>query len=192
LKNFSACGIIKLSKSVCFGEEMILGKEFFTRPATELAPLLLGKYLCRKTQEKVIKVRITETECYFGEEDTACHAHKGKTERTEVMYGEGGRAYVYLCYGMHNMLNITTGNEGHPEAVLIRGVEGIIGPGRVTKALDIDRGLNRALLSLESGLWIEDDGYLPEYKTDVRVGIGYADPCDRDRQWRYIAIDIEK
>ena len=167
---------------------MILGKEFFTRPATELAPLLLGKYLCRKTQEKVIKVRITETECYFGEEDSACHAHKGRTERTEVMYGEGGRAYVYLCYGMHNMLNITTGNEGHPEAVLIRGVEGIIGPGRVTKALDIDRGLNRALLSLESGLWIEDDGYVAKYKTDVRVGIGYADPCDRDRQGRYIAL----
>ena len=94
-----------------------------------MAPSLIGKLLCRKmcdeNGERIIKFRITETECYFGEEDTACHAHKGKTERTKTMYRRGGIAYVYLCYGMHSMLNVVSGPEGYPEAVLIRGVEEI-------------------------------------------------------------------
>ena len=93
--------------------------------ATELAPWLIGKILCREIDGAVVRVRITETECYFGENDTACHAHKGRTERTDIMYREGGRAYVYLCYGIHSLLNITTGKEGHPEAVLIRGVDNV-------------------------------------------------------------------
>ena len=168
---------------------MVLPIEYFSAPATELASELLGKLLCRKIEGKTLKLRITETECYFGEDDSACHAHKGKTPRTEVMYRQGGRAYVYLCYGIHNLLNITTGKEGHPEAVLIRGVEGISGPGRVTKALSITREENTRLLSVESGLWIEDDGYEARFITDKRVGIDYADPCDRDREWRYILCE---
>lgn len=168
---------------------MVLTREYFSAPATELAVDLLGKLLCRKIEDKVIKYRITETECYCGEEDSACHAHKGRTPRTDVMYRQGGRAYVYLCYGIHNLLNITTGEEGHPEAVLIRGVEGISGPGRVTKALSITREENTKLLSVESGLWIEDDGYEARFITDKRVGIDYAAPCDRDRQWRYILCE---
>ena len=112
----------------------------FSDDALALAPRLLGKFLCRRLADgTVLRRRITETEAYFGEEDTACHAHKGRTPRTDVMYSPGGCAYVYLCYGMHEMLNVVTGREGRPEAVLIRGVEGAEGPGRLTKALHVDR-----------------------------------------------------
>ena len=69
---------------------MVLKKDFYTRPATELAPLLLGKLLCRRVGDTVLRCRITETECYFGEEDTACHAHKGRTPRTDTLYLAGG------------------------------------------------------------------------------------------------------
>ena len=165
----------------------ILPPSFFFASAIELAPALLGKILCRQTPQGIIRHRITETECYFGEEDTACHAHKGRTDRTDVMYGEGGRAYVYLCYGIHSLLNLVTGPEGHPEAVLIRGVEGISGPGRVTKRMGIDRSLNRVPLVPESGLWLEDDGYAAKFVTDRRVGIDYAAPIDRERPWRFLA-----
>ena len=105
------------------------------------------------------------------------------------MYEAGGNAYVYLCYGIHNLLNITTGPEGHPEAVLIRGVERISGPGRVTKTMEIDRSLNTLPLCPESQLWLEDDGYLPSYRADRRVGIDYASAEDRERLWRYIVTE---
>ena len=164
----------------------ILSKEYFLAPATELAPDLLGKLLCRKIKGETIKLRILETECYFGEEDTACHAHKGRTPRTDIMYEAGGNAYIYLCYGIHSLLNITTGEEGHPEAVLIRAVEGSVGPGRLTKRLSIDRTLNRAPLTEESGLWIEDDGTHPDFAAAPRVGIDYASGEDRNRLWRFI------
>ena len=162
---------------------------WFARPATEVAPLLIGKLLCRKTEGGVLRLRITETECYFGEEDTACHAHHGRTPRTDVMYGEGGRAYVYLCYGIHSLLNLTTGCEGHPEAVLIRGVESVSGPGRVTKYMKIDRSQNTMKLTPENGLWVEDDGTVLEFTTSKRIGIDYADLVDRDRLWRFVAIE---
>ena len=166
---------------------MILKKNFFESPAYEVAPALIGKIICRRKGEDIIRARITETECYYGFDDTASHAHKGMTERNSVMFDEGGRTYIYLCYGIHNLLNITTGPEGHPEAVLRRGVEGITGPGRVTKALEIDRTLNTLPLTEENGLWLEDDGYSARYVTDKRVGIDYAAPDDRERPWRYIA-----
>ena len=157
-------------------------------PATEFAPWLIGKILCREINGEVVRVRITETECYFGENDTACHAHKGRTERTDIMYHEGGRAYVYLCYGIHSLLNITTGEEGHPEAVLVRGVDNVFGPGRVTKLLKIDRSLNKKELVRENGLWLEDDGFVSKYTKSKRVGIDYAEPCDIDKLWRFIAV----
>jgi len=168
---------------------MVLDQAYFSGSAVTLAQDLVGKLLCRKLEEKTVRVRILETECYYGEEDTACHAHRGKTPRTEIMYRSGGRAYVYLCYGIHHLLNLTTGPEGHPQAVLIRGVEGAIGPGRVTRLLEIDRSLNTCLLSPESGLWIEDDGVRLETKTLPRVGIGYASVEDQQRLWRFIAQD---
>jgi len=170
---------------------MMLDKSYFTAPATHLAPDLIGKILCRKTENGIIRARITETECYFGEEDTACHAHKGKTERTKTMYEPGGVTYVYLCYGIHSLLNIVTGPEGHPEAVLIRGVEGANGPGRATKLLQITTKDNSLLLCEESGIWLEDDGSKPEYTTLPRVGIDYASKEDRERPWRFIAIEKE-
>ena len=83
-------------------------------------------------------------------------------------------------------MNITTGEEGHPEAVLIRAVEGSVGPGRLTKRLSIDRALNRAPLSEENGLWLEDDGARPDYITAPRVGIDYASEEDRNRLWRFL------
>lgn len=162
--------------------------DWFSRTAVELAPLLLGKLLCRETENGVLRLRITETECYFGEEDSACHAHRGRTPRTDVMYGIGGRAYVYLCYGIHSLLNLTTGQEGHPEAVLIRGVEGIAGPGRVTKRMKIDRSLNRTLLIPENGLWVEDDGVMLDFVTTPRIGIDYATEEDRLKHWRFLSV----
>lgn len=167
---------------------MILTKTDFAKPATLLARKLVGKVLCRAWEGEILRFRITETECYFGEEDTACHAHKGKTPRTQTLYEAGGIAYVYLCYGMHHLLNLVTGAPGHPEAVLIRGVEGISGPGRVTRALHITKAENRLPLTPDAGLWVEDDGTPPpEVAKLPRVGIDYAAEKDRERLWRYLA-----
>ena len=163
-----------------------LKEDFYRDSAVNLAPKLLGKLLCRKINGEIIKMRITETEAYYGEQDTACHAHKGKTERTKIMYRSGGVVYVYLCYGIHYMLNIVTGVEGFPEAVLIRGVEGLIGPGRLTKALKIDKTLNGEDLISSEELWIEDDGYIPNYNTTPRVGINYATEEYKNIQWRFV------
>ena len=166
---------------------MTLGRDYFSSDARTLAPDLIGKLLCRRTEDGVIKARITETECYFGEEDTACHAHKGKTERTKTMYEEGGITYVYLCYGIHSLLNIVTGPKDHPEAVLIRGIEGANGPGKATKMLKISLCDNALPLCEESGIWIEDDGAKrPRIERATRVGIDYASKRDRERKWRYI------
>ena len=109
------------------------------------------------------------------------------TSRNKVMYSEGGVAYVYLCYGIHSMLNIVSGIEGFPEAVLIRGVEGHNGPGKLTKALGIDRTLNGEDLINSDALWLEDDGFKPEYTIGKRIGIDYADEKDKNILWRFTA-----
>ena len=166
---------------------MKLGFDFYSRPAFEAAPELLGKFLCRKLNGKLVKLRITETECYYGESDSACHAHKGKTKRTRVMYENGGLAYIYLCYGIHNMLNVVTGLKNFPQAVLIRGAGEFNGPGKLTKALKIDRNLNWENLMDSDNLWIEDDGVKYSYVTDRRVGIAYAQEADRNRLWRFLS-----
>ena len=163
-----------------------LTKNFYLEDAEILAPRLLGKLLVRRTENGIIRAVITETECYKGTDDTACHASRGKTARTFVMFEEGGRAYVYLCYGMHNMLNIVTGAEGQPQAVLIRSLDEIRGPGRLTKAMDITRELNGEILYESDRLWLEDGESL-EYTQTPRIGIDYADKKDRERLWRYIA-----
>ena len=158
----------------------------YQQNAISLAEGLLGKLLCRKTGKKVLKLRITETESYYGENDTACHAHKGKTKRTSIMYLDGGHAYIYLCYGVHWLLNIVSGKPDFPEAVLIRGVEGYSGPGKLTKALSIDKTLNGENLIKSKQLWIEDPGGKPAFKTTKRVGINYASEEDKNRLWRFI------
>ncbi|MCR5414061.1 MAG: DNA-3-methyladenine glycosylase [Kiritimatiellae bacterium] len=163
-----------------------LDESDFASDAVASAKALLGAWLCRRLDDgTVMRRRITETEAYCGEEDTACHAHKGRTPRTDVMYSAGGCAYVYLCYGMHEMLNVVTGPEGHPEAVLIRGVEGAEGPGRLTKLLRIDRSLNREDLVSSDRLWIESDGAKARFTASPRIGIAYATARDRRRKWRF-------
>ena len=155
--------------------------EFYRRPCLEVARDLVGKVLVHGE----LRLRITETEAYCGEADTACHAHKGRTQRTEVMYGPAGTIYIYLCYGMHWMLNIVTGEENEPEAVLIRACEGKFnGPGKLTKALGITGQLNRCSI-LEDELWIEDDGCSCGIRALPRVGIGYASEKDQNRLWRF-------
>ena len=161
-----------------------LGYSFFHRPCPEVARDLVGKLLVRSTPAGTAKLRITETECYCGEEDTACNASRGRTKRTEVMYREAGTVYVYLCYGIHWMLNIVTGEKDSPQAVLIRACAEAPGPGKLTRKLGITRELNRNSI-LGDELWIEDDGFRCEIKTDKRVGIGYASLEDQDRLWRF-------
>ena len=165
---------------------MRLESDFFNRDCLDVARDLIGKILVHKTPEGELRLRISETEAYCGEADTACHAHKGRTPRTEVFYMPAGTVYVYLCYGMHWMLNIVTGNEEDPQAVLIRACVDAPGPGRLTKAMGITGTLNKgSVLSPESRLWIEDDGFSCGIELDKRVGIGYASQEDQDRLWRF-------
>ena len=154
---------------------------FFHRPCLTVARELVGKVLIYNGQ----MLRISETEAYCGEADTACHAHKGRTGRTEVMYGRAGTVYVYLCYGMHWMLNIVTGEPEQPEAVLIRACTEAPGPGRLTKKLGITGQLNRSSVLVPGGLRIGDDGFSCGIAADKRVGIAYASQEDRDKLWRF-------
>lgn len=158
-----------------------LTSSFFRRPCLEVAHDLVGKVLVCGDK----RLRISETESYCGEADTACHAHKGRTKRTEVMYMEAGTVYVYLCYGMHWMLNIVTGEENEPEAVLIRACVDANGPGKLTKVLGITGEHNRQHICRGEELRIEDDGFQCEIATDKRVGIGYASKEDQDKPWRF-------
>ena len=159
--------------------------EFYHRPCLEVARDLVGKILVHRIDGVEHRLRITETEGYCGESDTACHAHKGRTPRTEVMYASAGTIYIYLCYGVHWMLNIVTGEENEPEAVLIRACEGKQnGPGKLTKALKITGQLNRDS-ALGDELWVEDDGFSCAVTTGRRVGIGYASEEDQSKLWRF-------
>ena len=152
----------------------------------EVARDLVGKVLVHKTPAGELRLRISETEAYCGEADTACHAHKGRTNRTEVMYADAGTVYIYLCYGVHWLLNIVTGDAEDPQAVLIRACVEAPGPGRLTKALGITGELNRSTVCKGDALCIEDDGFSCHVTTAKRVGIGYAAQEDQDRLWRFI------
>ena len=149
---------------------------------------LLGKYLVRRHGGKTDARLITEVEAYDGEHDLACHARAGRTRRTEVMYAAGGVWYVYLCYGVHEMLNLVVGPRDWPAAVLIRGVEHASGPGRVTKALAIGRKLNGIAASRTNGLWLEDRGVrVPPraVRATPRIGVDYAGPVWAKKRWRF-------
>ncbi len=158
-----------------------LNYDFFHRPCLEVAHDLVGKLLIHNGE----MLRISETEAYCGEADTACHAHKGRTKRTEVMYGDAGTIYIYLCYGMHWLLNIVTGEKEQPEAVLIRACVEALGPGRLTKKLGITGTLNGKSVVDSEELWLADDGFVCNVSTDKRVGIGYASQEDQERLWRF-------
>ncbi|HSO88327.1 MAG TPA: DNA-3-methyladenine glycosylase [Draconibacterium sp.] len=164
-----------------------LPNSFFQRNVLEVAPELLGKIIVRKLNNgKLIRFIITEVEAYSGDGDLACHASKGKTPRTEVMFREGGVVYVYLIYGMYWMLNIVTGKENDASAVLIRGVEYISGPGRVGKALELDKSFNGENLYTSERIWIENAEKIENYFTSPRIGINYAGEPWISKPWRFI------
>ena len=166
----------------------ITDKSFFTVPVLELSEKLLGKIIVRKMEDGEIKrFRITEVEAYASN-DSACHAYRGKTPRNAPMFEAGGILYVYLCYGIFNLLNIVSGMKGTPEGVMIRGVDNIEGPGRSSRAMNITRELNREELITSNKIWLEDDGYIvrtQDIERFKRVGIGYAKQEDQDRLWRF-------
>ena len=163
---------------------MKLTEAFYFRPCLDVAKDLVGKVLVHNTPEGQRRLRIAETEAYIGEADTACHAHKGRTKRTEVLYAKAGTIYIYLCYGVHWLLNVVTGEEEQPQAVLIRACVDAMGPGKLTKALRIDGDLNRGSITGDA-LWIEDDGIVCDIEADKRVGIGYATEEDQNKLWRF-------
>ena len=164
-----------------------LPSEFFVLDVLKVAPELLGKILVCRVGEEFLRYRITETEAYRGTEDLACHASKGRTTRTEAMYHKGGVLYVYLIYGMYWMLNVVTGLEDEPQAVLIRGLESIHGPGRLTKKLQIDKSYYGENVTLSTRIWFESDGFKPAYQTGKRIGIDYAEEW-KNKQWRYYVV----
>ncbi|MDH4358389.1 MAG: DNA-3-methyladenine glycosylase [Candidatus Berkelbacteria bacterium] len=174
---------------------MKLGRAFFERFTLDVARELLGKVIVRKIGKKLIRARIVETEAYCGEEDQACHARIGRTKRNEVMYGPAGHAYIYLCYGIHELLNIVTQEKGCPEAVLIRKVEPLTrsnlksyGPGNLTRYLQITRALNSEDLTKSKVFWIEDDGFIVEksqIKSAERIGVSYAGKWAK-KKWRFL------
>jgi DNA-3-methyladenine glycosylase len=161
-----------------------------SRSTVSHARSLLGKFLVRRCDDGSGDAQmITEVEAYDGPDDLACHASKGRTPRTDIMFAPAGVWYVYLCYGVHEMLNLVTGPRDYPAAVLIRGLEKVSGPGRLTKAMQITRALNGAPAAPASGLWIEDRGVvIPRRAVQAtpRVGVAYAGPVWAARPWRFV------
>jgi DNA-3-methyladenine glycosylase len=190
----------------------IIQQDFFTRPTLAVARALLGQRLVREIEGQRLSGLIIETEAYVGPDDSASHASRGRTPRTEVMFGPPGRTYVYLVYGMHYMLNVVTEREDFPAAVLIRAVapvEGIEmmqanrrsghranapnltnGPARLCQALGIDKSLNNWDVTLGQKLWLEPGEPVPETEIAAgpRIGIDYAQPKDRTAPWRFWVI----
>lgn len=166
---------------------IVLEPAFFDRPADDVARGLLGKALVRRQGTSQQAWIITETEAYLGPHDLACHSARGRTRRTEPMFGPPGTLYVYLVYGLHLMLNIVTGPEGFAAAVLIRSAGSVQGPGRVARALELTADFNAKVASPTAGLWFEDRQALPRRIIALpRVGVGYAGPQWSRRKLRYV------
>ena len=170
---------------------IILTRDYFDRSTLVIARSLIGKYLVRQSEKGTTAGRIIEVEAYVGPQDKACHASKGRTQRTDVLFGPPGIAYVYLIYGMYHCLNVVTEREGFPAAVLIRAIqiegELIDGPGRLCRALGIDRTLNRVDLTIGKGLWFEDRGeriLSRHVGAHPRIGVDYAGAWAR-KPWRF-------
>lgn len=177
--------------------DMNLKRNFYARNTVQVAKDLLGCFLVREYRGKIIKAMIAETEVYRGEYDLACHASKGRTKRTETLYGEPGHAYVYLIYGMYHLLNVVTEKKDFPGGVLIRAIETppfplqeegmgvrLNGPGKLTKYLHIDKFLNNHDLTIGKKLWIERPRDMKKVKIikSPRVGIDYARHC---KHWKW-------
>ena len=182
-----------------------LPQSFYLRnDVVKIAKELLGKVLVTNWNDEYTSGRIVETEAYAGEKDKASHASKGRTARTKIMFNEGGKAYVYLCYGVHQMFNIVTNKEGIPDAILIRAVEPIDGinimlkrtgkkkfdetltkgPGNVGKAFGFHTSQCGLLLNSDE-LFIADDGFKVSKEmigTSPRIGVDYA---GKHAEWHY-------
>jgi DNA-3-methyladenine glycosylase len=177
---------------------------YIRRNVVAIARQLLGKVLVTKINNRVTSGVIVETEAY-SDKERGSHAFKGRTKRNEVMFGQGGKAYIYLCYGVHEMFNVVTNDEGRADAILVRalepltGIEAMLertdasssaritsGPGKLTKAMGIDRNLNGEKL-LGGKIWIEDQGVKlrpSDIIRNVRIGIDYAGE-DALLPWRF-------
>ena len=175
-------------------QQKILPEEFYARNTPKVAQNLLGCFLVRKYRGKIWRGMITETEAYAGQDDLASHASRGRSPRTEVMFGEPGRAYVYMIYGMYFCLNIVTEKNDFPAAVLIRSVEienidvkKTDGPGKLCKFLKIDKKLNKWDITKGGKLWIEPRDAkirIPKIQRSKRIGIDYAKHC-KEYLWRF-------
>ena len=184
--------------------------DFYTRAdVVQIAKDLVGKYVFTSFDEVLTGGRIVETEAYSGRFDKACHAYTKRTRRTEVMYGEGGVAYVYLCYGIHHMFNIVTNQTGLADAVLVRAIQPVAGlstiikrrggdkkyaltkgPGSTGQALGFHTTQTGTSLVNSDLMWLAHDPDLgaPELVTDRRVGVDYAE-ADALLPWRFFEKD---
>jgi DNA-3-methyladenine glycosylase len=181
-----------------------LKRQFFQRPTLEVARNLIGKVLVRRVRGRNLAGKIVETEAYVGPHDLACHASKGKTSRTSIMFEAGGCAYVYMIYGFYFCLNAVTEAEDYPAAVLIRAVEPLdhlnvmrkfrkypdrdtniaSGPGKLCMAMGIDKTLNGEDLTGDT-LWIEDRRLaVGRIVVSPRIGVDYAGEY-KDKPWRF-------
>lgn len=196
---------------------MIIRKEFYSRSALDVAQDLLGKVLVREVDGKVLKGKIVETEAYIGANDKACHAYNGRrTNRTEVLYEEGGVSYIYFIYGLYNCFNVVTNKKDIAEAVLIRALEPLNefdyianvrykksyeeitkaqfknltnGPSKLCLAYLLDKNLNRVKLYEKGPVYIIDDNNEDfEIIETKRIGIDYAEEA-KDFLWRFYIKD---
>jgi DNA-3-methyladenine glycosylase len=172
-----------------------LNRAFYRRPAIDVAPDLIGKILVRRMDQQELRARIVETEAYIGEHDLACHASKGRTKRTEVMFGEAGHAYVYFIYGMHDMLNIVCGGVGDAQAVLVRAAEpldewdaNLSGPGRLARALKVTRQQNGVDLTGNELFLLDSQQPTPRILQTKRIGVDYSGDW-KDELLRFIDVD---
>lgn len=186
---------------------MKLPRSFYEQSTADVAKQLLGKYLVHRRDGGALVGRIVETEAYLGPHDLACHAAKGRTKRTDVMFGAAGHAYVYFIYGFYNMLNLVTEAKDYPAAVLIRAVEPVrgieqmkqnrqtdslhklaSGPGKLCQAFAIDRSLNGADVC-GTMLYLEDRaGPTPKFDATPRIGVDYAGKW-KDKPLRFVVCD---
>jgi DNA-3-methyladenine glycosylase len=168
--------------------DRILPATFFDRPALKVARDLIGCQLHSKLTGQLQSLVITETEAYVGEHDLASHAAKGRTRRTEVMFGPPGIFYVYFVYGIHWMLNVVTGQIDHPAAVLIRSADSIVGPARLTKALGISGEITGKSATTQTGLWFSEGSPIPQrsIQRSPRIGVDYAGPVWSAKPYRFV------
>jgi len=180
--------------------EVFLPRSFYARDALEVAPEVLGALVVRKG----VVLKITEVEAYRWPDDTACHGRHGKTERNAALWGPPGTAYVFVCYGIHAMLNLVTGKEGEAQAVLVRACEpvsGLVtirrrrgglagpalldGPGKVGAALALDLSLSGLRLYRRGPLEVHRGESPARILRGPRVGIAYARREHREARWRF-------